>query len=92
MPDLVTALRGARPARRFVTLSVTLALVAGCKAKDTSGPVNPPMRWPGPRTNWPQSRTSRRPKSRHWSRRSWTALDCRKSTTTSGERLSPTYV
>jgi len=37
MPDLVTALRGARPARRFVTLTLTLALVAGCKAKDTPG-------------------------------------------------------
>ncbi len=37
MNALVTALRGARPAGRSVTLSLTLALVAGCKAKDTSG-------------------------------------------------------
>jgi hypothetical protein len=37
MSKLVTALHGAGPAHRFVTLSLTLALVAGCKAKDTSG-------------------------------------------------------
>ena len=37
MPALVTALASARLAGRFVTLLLTLALVAGCKARDTSG-------------------------------------------------------
>jgi hypothetical protein len=37
MNALVTAPRGGRTAGRFVTLSLTLALVAGFKAKDTSG-------------------------------------------------------
>ena len=37
MLALVTALRIARPTCRFVTLSLTLALVVGCSSKDTSG-------------------------------------------------------
>lgn len=37
MLALVTALRGARAARRFVILAVAPALVAGCKARDSSG-------------------------------------------------------
>ncbi|MDQ6871346.1 MAG: hypothetical protein M3037_04965 [Gemmatimonadota bacterium] len=36
MLALVTAMRGTRHAVHLVTLSVTLALVAGCKSKDTS--------------------------------------------------------
>ena len=37
MPALVTARRGAHATGRLITRSLTLALVTGCKAKDTSG-------------------------------------------------------
>jgi hypothetical protein len=36
MAALVTALRRVHPVGRLVTSSLTLALVAGCKSKDTS--------------------------------------------------------